>query len=655
MADRVKGITIEIGGDTQGLSKALSGVNKEIKSTESQLKDVERLLKLDPTNTKLLEQRQRLLADAVSETKTKLASLKEAEKQVQEQFERGEVSREQYDALQREIVATEQSLEALEERAAKSNAVLSKVSASADQFSSAAGKISSATKGVSTAAAGALGSLAALAVQAGATADDLNTMAKQSGFTTEQLQIWEYGADRVDVSLEDIVSSATKMKKNMISTSATVTEAWARLGVSVVDGNGELRNSTDVFNEVVQALSEVENETERDTLAMTLFGKSADSLAGLLDDGGAAFREYGEEAKEAGLILSQEALDSANAFNDAVDTLKAKGTAAFSSVGAEIAEMLIPAMDGIVDKVSAVIDWVKNLDEEQVKMIATVLAVIAAVSPVAGIISKIAGAVSSLSSLLSFVAANPIVLLIAAIVALVAVIATKGDEIQNILQKVDDFLQGIFARDWTEVFGGTLGTALNVFFANVKNIWNAVKQILNGIIDFIRGVFTGDWTRAWNGVKGIFSGIFSGFKAIAKAPLNAVIGFLNGAINGINKVIGALNKINVKIPSWVPIYGGKSFGFNLNKLSNIPYLAKGGILSKGSAVVGEVGPELLTVDNGRAIVQPLSNNGTSNAVTTNMGGITININAARGQSVNEIADAVMRRMEHEVAKKGAAW
>lgn len=82
MADRVKGITVEIGGDTTGLSKALSGVNKEIKNTQAQLKDVNKLLKLDPTNTTLLEQKQKLLKQAVSETKDKLTQLKSVQDQM---------------------------------------------------------------------------------------------------------------------------------------------------------------------------------------------------------------------------------------------------------------------------------------------------------------------------------------------------------------------------------------------------------------------------------------------------------------------------------------------------------------------------------------------------------------------------------------------
>lgn len=117
MPNRIQGITVEIGGDTQGLSKALSGVNREIRTTQSQLKDVERLLKLDPGNTELLRQKYELLNDSIESTEEKLDSLREAEKQVQQQFERGEVSRDQYNGLQREIIATEQALGRLQNEA----------------------------------------------------------------------------------------------------------------------------------------------------------------------------------------------------------------------------------------------------------------------------------------------------------------------------------------------------------------------------------------------------------------------------------------------------------------------------------------------------------------------------------------------------------
>ncbi len=113
---KIRGITIELGGDTSGLSKALSDVNGQIRSTQSQLKDVERLLKLDPKNTELLRQKQELLTKSIGETKEKLDVLQKTEKYVQQQFKEGKVSEEQYNALKREIVSTEMSLDKLKDR-----------------------------------------------------------------------------------------------------------------------------------------------------------------------------------------------------------------------------------------------------------------------------------------------------------------------------------------------------------------------------------------------------------------------------------------------------------------------------------------------------------------------------------------------------------
>lgn len=154
-----------------------------------------------------------------------------------------------------------------------------------------------------------------------------------------------------------------------------------------------------------------------------------------------------------------------------------------------------------------------------------------------------------------------------------------------------------------------LGEYLNAFFANVQNIWNAIMEIFTGVIDFIRGVFTGDWERAWQGVQTIFKGIFDGLVAVAKSPINGIIGLLNMAINAINELINGLNSLSFDVPEWVPFLGGKSWGFNLPNLPNIPYLAKGGTVLSGSAIVGEAGPELLTVGPGGTRVQPLTNTG----------------------------------------------
>ena len=126
-ASTIKGITIEIGGDTTKLDKALSGVNKQSRDLQKELKEVEKGLKLDPKNTELLAQKQTLLKEAVAATSEKLDVLKSAEAQVQKQFENGEVSEEQYRALQREIVKTEADLKNLKTAAEDSNSTLEKV------------------------------------------------------------------------------------------------------------------------------------------------------------------------------------------------------------------------------------------------------------------------------------------------------------------------------------------------------------------------------------------------------------------------------------------------------------------------------------------------------------------------------------------------
>lgn len=127
MAGRIKGITVEIGGDTTGLEKALKSVNSTIKTTQSSLRDVNKLLKIDPSNTELLAQKHKLLKDAIAATSEKLEALKKAQEQAKAQLESGDLGQDKYDALQREIIETEQELRRLQEQAIESNATLAKI------------------------------------------------------------------------------------------------------------------------------------------------------------------------------------------------------------------------------------------------------------------------------------------------------------------------------------------------------------------------------------------------------------------------------------------------------------------------------------------------------------------------------------------------
>lgn len=201
----IKGITIEIGGDTTGLQKALQGVNRDVRSTQNQLKDVERLLKLDPKNTELLQQKQRLLAQEIEKTKDKLNTLKDAERQVQEQFERGDIGQEQYDALRREIIETEQQLESLQGTVGSGNAKLAELS---EHFSSAGEKIESAGEKLLP-VTGAVVGLAGVAVKTAADFEaSMSNVQAISGATADEMAVLEEKAREMGAKTKFSASEA---------------------------------------------------------------------------------------------------------------------------------------------------------------------------------------------------------------------------------------------------------------------------------------------------------------------------------------------------------------------------------------------------------------------------------------------------------------
>lgn len=168
------------------------------------------------------------------------------------------------------------------------------------------------------------------------------------------------------------------------------------------------------------------------------------------------------------------------------------------------------------------------------------------------------------------------------------------ESITSAFSKFDDWLQNIFNMDFSKSFG-SLGDIMNAYVANVKNIFGDIKNIFGGLIDFITGIFSGDWEKAWNGIIDTFSGIFSLLADVAKAPLNLVIGFINGLItgvqSGINAIVRSVNKLSFKVPNWVPGIGGEDFGFNLPEadFSKIPYLAQGGYVKPNTPQLAMIG------------------------------------------------------------------
>ena len=263
MAGRIKGITVEIGGDTTGLEKALKNVNSTIKNTQSQLKDVNRLLKLDPSNTELLSQKQRALKEAIGATKEKLDSLKQAQEQAKQQLENGDLGQDKYDALQREIIETEQELRRLQEEAASTSVALAKIDeagkkieAFGDSVTGVGQKImpaSLAVAGLGTAAVKTAADFDAgmskVAAISGATGDDLQALrdkAREMGAKTkfsasEAASAMEYmamaGWKTTDMlgGIEGVMNLAAASGADLATTSDIVTDALTAFGLSAAD------------------------------------------------------------------------------------------------------------------------------------------------------------------------------------------------------------------------------------------------------------------------------------------------------------------------------------------------------------------------------------------------------------------------------------
>lgn len=263
MANRIKGITVEIGGDTTGLDKALKSVNTSIKSTQSALKDVNRLLKLDPSNTELLSQKQRLLKDAIGATKEKLDSLKAAQEQAKQQLENGELGQDKYDALQREIVETEEELRRLQQEAATTSTALSKIDVAGQKMEAVGNSIAGTGKkmmGVTTVIGGvgvaavktaadfdsAMSQVAAVSGATGKDFDDLRNKAREMGSktkfsATEAAEAMNYmamaGWKTEDMlgGIEGVMNLAAASGEDLATTSDIVTDALTAFGLSAKD------------------------------------------------------------------------------------------------------------------------------------------------------------------------------------------------------------------------------------------------------------------------------------------------------------------------------------------------------------------------------------------------------------------------------------
>lgn len=545
MAERIRGITVELGADTTGISKALSGINKDLKSTQSQLKDVEKLLKLDPTNVELLRQKQKLLNDAVEESKEKVKALREAEKQLKDSGV--DENSDQFMALKREIIATEAAMQSYQEQAEKGSEATEESTKKNEKAEKGLISLSSAFAAVAAAAVAAGTAMVSASVSAAKYADDLLTTSVITGISTDKLQELAYASELVDVSLDTLTGTMSKNIRSMKQAadgSETYAETYEALGVAVTDVNGNLRDGETVYWEVIDALGQIQNETERDSLAMNILGKSAQDLNPLIKAGSDRLEELAEAARESGYVLSGDTLNSFGEFDDSLQYLNNSATAAKNAIGA----LLLPELKNLADSGTEYLDeFTAKISGEDGNIFTAIVDMISENLPTV---------VENLANLA------------------IKILDGLAEKLPDILPKlVESLCEIIEMMTQPEMIR-------KITLSVIKVAWAVIKSVLLAFPDMISTALS----STWNTTAGV----------------------------------------------------------------SLPMMANGGVLSNGSAIVGERGPELLTNVGGKSVVTPLSGDtgGISSETVVN-----VNFNG----SLSQLAAVLQPYITAETVRKGGTF
>lgn len=373
---KIRGITIEISADTNPLIQDFKKVSGSLKDTEKYLGDINKLLKFNPQDVNLLNEKQKALAEAVSLTTNKLSDLRKVYETLPK-GENGELTEEQK-KLQQEINVTQGTLEKYKKQVREVTAELDSMGKETDQVEKEtkergeetktfgallkANLTRDAIKGLATGIVNLGKQMFEMGKETRAYADNVMTLSTQYGLTTDKIQEFQYMSELTDTSLETITGSMTKLTKNMQTATKGTGDAYSRfekLGISVTDTEGNLRSTDEVFAEAISRLGNVENATERDALAMNIFGKSAMDLNPLIAVGREGLADYRAEAHEMGYVLDTDTLESLGAVDDAMQRANKRLDAVKNQIGRYLAPI-------VAEITEAFAEWRMSVDWQQV-------------------------------------------------------------------------------------------------------------------------------------------------------------------------------------------------------------------------------------------------------------------------------------------------
>lgn len=275
-----------------------------------------------------------------------------------------------------------------------------------------------------------ISSLVSMSVEAAKTADELLTMSTTTGLSTNQLQEFKYASELIDVSLDTMTGSMSKMINSMNtarSGSKETAEAYRKLGIRITGANGQLREANTVYYEVIDKLGKMKNETERDAIAMKIFGESARNLNPLIEAGSDRLAELAEEAHNVGYVMSEDTLGKLGKLDDAMQRFESQSATLKNTLGLA----LLPILTDIMQLISAIPPDVIAVVAVVATVATTVIAVVKAVKSVTGVLDMFTGKTQKTTLVVLGVVAALI-----ALAAIIAVIAGKSGDLERSMDSV---------------------------------------------------------------------------------------------------------------------------------------------------------------------------------------------------------------------------
>ena len=567
MAGNIKGLTVEIGGDTTKLGKALENVNKKSRDLTTELGQVNKLLRMDPGNADLIAQKQQILAEAVENTRSKLNTLKEAEKQVQEQFQRGEVSQDQVRALQREIVATEQKLKGYESAAKE-------VADGNDRLALSAGDAADEMKDLGTSTDDLLkGGLKALGAAVGAAIAGLTAAAEQTrdyrmelgkldtaftdnGFSSQAATgaykelVGVLGEYDQSVEAANHLAKLTDNEKDLATwTGDILPGVFATFGDSLpIEGLTEAANETAKVGQVTGPLADALNwagisedkfneslakcTTEQERQALI-----TETLSGLYGEASAAYKET-----NADVIAANQAnaawLDSMAQVGAVVEPLITQ----VKTMGAALLSDLVPIIQTIVNNLPVLAVLVGGLSAALIAF---------KVSALGGLPVIIAGITTAVKGLFATMLANPIGLIIVAVTALVAgfmYLWKNCDGFRefwiNLWEKIKSAASAVV--DWFKGLPEKLLGAISGTIDRVKEWGSKLMSTMTGDANTLIGKILNIYTFL---PRKIYGAIFDAIAKVAEWGAQLVSKAKTAASNMVTNVVNFVKQLPSKIYS----------------------------------------------------------------------------------------------------------